>query len=263
MEMSRRICQPNILPACLWLLVSCLVAATASAGQPVYRIMPVGDSITAGGQTFSNYRYPLWEKLFSAGYGIEFVGSQASDSPLGPLRHESYGGKNAEFLAGVLKDYFRTNSADILLIHAGHNHTNTEAPLRGIVAATESMVQTARRANPRVVVLVAQVIPSGKLPKYEYIPALNADLRKLAARLNTPMSPVLAVNMADGFDWHTDTVADHVHPNAQGAEKMASKWFAALTNVMAAPPQSYPPRIIPDSGIPSGTTGRTAASQRK
>ncbi len=55
--------------------------------------------------------------------------------------------------------------------------------------------------------LVAQVIPSGKLPKYEYIPELNLELGRLAARLNTPQSPVIAVNMADGFDWRTDTIA--------------------------------------------------------
>lgn len=194
--------------------------------------MPVGDSITEGGKTFSCYRYPLCEKLAGAGYLVEFVGSRSSESPIGPLRHEGHGGKNAEFLARVLGDSLRTNVADVVLIHAGHNHTNTEAPVRGIVAATEAMIQTARSANPRVVVLVAQVIPSGKLPKYEYLPALNVELGRLAARLNTALQPVTVVNMADGFDWKSDTIEDRVHPNARGAEKMANRWFAALKNVL-------------------------------
>jgi lysophospholipase L1-like esterase len=38
----------------------------------------------------------------------------------------------------------------------------------------------------------------------------------------------MAVDHATGFDWKTDTTKDKVHPNAQGAEKMASKWFEAL-----------------------------------
>jgi len=215
-----------------------------SAEQKVYRILPVGDSITEGGKTFSNYRYPLWEKLFAAGYLVEFVGSRTSDSRVGPLRHEGYGGKNAEFLAEAVENYFRTNSADIVLIHSGHNHTNTEAPLPGIVAATERMIRAARVANPKITVLMAQVISSGKLPKYEYLPELNTELGRLAARLDSAAQPVKIVNQADGFDWRTDTIDDHVHPNARGAEKMAAKWFVALTNVMEAPPQTFHPKII-------------------
>ena len=229
--------------------VICLLLAafisTASAGeQKIYRILPVGDSITEGGQTFSSYRYPLWEKLFAAGYLVDFVGSRASESRIGPLRHEGHGGKNAEFLAAAVNDYFRTNTADILLIHAGHNHTNTEAPVPGILAATEKMIRTARAANPQVIVLVAQVIPSGKLPKYSYLPVLNGELEKLAARLTSPASPVLAVNMADHFDWRTDTIADQVHPNARGAGKIAQHWFEALTKVLELPPQSFHPTIM-------------------
>ncbi len=212
--------------------------------QKLYRILSVGDSITEGGKTFDNYRYPLWEKLFGAGYLVEFVGSHSSESRVGPLRHEGHGGKNAEFLVGAVENYLRTNSADIVLIHSGHNHTNTEAPVPRIVAATEKMIRTARAANPKIIVLVAQVIPSGKLPKYEYSPELNVELSKLVARMNSTESPVLAVNMADGFDWRTDTIADHVHPNQNGAEKMAAKWFAVLTNVMEKPPQTFHPKIV-------------------
>ncbi len=45
----------------------------------------------------------------------------------------------------------------------------------------------------------------------------------------------IGVNPADDFDWRTDTIDDGVHPNAAGAEKMAAKWFAALTNVLIRP----------------------------
>ena len=226
----------------LCLLTFTTWAAAPATEQKIYRILPVGDSITEGSKSFSNYRYPLLQKLTATGYHVEFTGSRTSMSPAGPLRHEGYGGKNAEFLASVLENYFRTNTADIVLIHSGHNHTNTEAPVGSIVAATEAMIRTARSANPRVTVLVAQVIPSGKLPKYEYISELNAELTKLPARLTTKQSPVIGVNMADGFDWRTDTIGDHTHPNAVGAEKMAAKWFEALTNVLIKPENSAKPR---------------------
>ena len=219
-------------------------AATDSAGQRLYRIMPVGDSITEGGTTFACYRFPLWEKLFTAGYLLEYVGSRTSQSRIGPLQHEGYGGKNAEFLAANVGQNFRQHPADIVLLHAGHNHTVEEQPVPKILAVTESLITTFRSANPPVIVLLAQVIPSGKLPKYSYIPSLNEELGQLAARLNTPQQRVVLVNLADGFDWTTDTIADKVHPNARGAEKMAAGWFAALTNVMEPPKQSFHPKIV-------------------
>lgn len=226
----------------LGLFLAMLVTAEAEA--KICRIMPVGDSITEGGKTFSNYRYPLWEKLFAAGYVVDYVGTRTSESRVGPLKHEGYGGKNAEFVAEMLEKNFPKHVADVVLIHAGHNHFSEEKPVAGIIAAHESMIRTARAANPRVIVLVAQVITSGKLPKYAYLTELNAEIEELASKLNTPQSPVVAVNMADGFDWRTDTIEDQVHPNATGASKMADKWFAALTNVLPEPEQTFHPEII-------------------
>ncbi len=233
---DRRAVFAFLFPFLAWLTV---LQATGEAAEPsarVVRIMPVGDSITEGGSAFVNYRYPLLKKLTDAGYRVEYVGSRESDSPAGKLRHEGYGGKNAEFLATAAVKSFRQFPADIVLLHCGHNHFVDEKPVPGIVAAVETMIAAFRTANPRVVVLLAQVIPGGKLPKYAYIPALNQALGELPRRLHTPAQPVIIVNQAEGFDWRTDTIADKVHPNAQGAEKMAARWFAALTGVLPKAP---------------------------
>ncbi|HEX8911930.1 MAG TPA: GDSL-type esterase/lipase family protein [Humisphaera sp.] len=197
--------------------------------------MPVGDSITEGGKTFHVYRPALARKLKAAGYAVEFVGSKTTASPDGPLAHEGYGGRNAEFLANRLPAALKEHPADVLLIHSGHNHTAEEKPVEKIVAATEAMVAAFRASNPKGTVLLAQVITSGKLPKYAYIPELNVALAKLAARLDKPDQRVVLVNMADGWDPATDAVADKVHPNEAGAAKMADKWFAALATVLEKP----------------------------
>jgi lysophospholipase L1-like esterase len=211
----------------------------AAATTPVVRIMAVGDSITEGADFFSSYRYPLAEKLHAADYAVEFVGTRTAPAgparDLPPLAHEGYGGKGIEFLAATVPDHFRAHPADIVLLHSGHNHTVEEQPVPGIVASTAKLIAALREINPRVVVLLAQVIPAGKLPKYSYLPELNQALATLATRLDTPAQRVLLVDQATGFDWHTDTVADHVHPNALGAEKMAAVWFAALQKVLPSP----------------------------
>lgn len=214
----------------------CLSAWALAASDPVvkrWRVMAVGDSITEGGKSFVTYRPLLAAKLKAAGYAVEFVGSRVSESPVGPLAHEGYGGKNVEFLAATVPAHFAKMPADIVLLHAGHNHTVEEHPVPAMIAATERLIVALRAENPRVVVLLAQVIPSGKLPKYSYLPEFNRALAQLAARLHTPARPVILVDQAADFDWATDTIADHVHPNAAGAEKIATRWFVALTKTFA------------------------------
>jgi lysophospholipase L1-like esterase len=195
--------------------------------------MCLGDSITACSGAFGCYRVELARMLADHRIPVRFVGSQESDSPLGKLRHEGYGGKTTEFLAENFERLYTANPAGIILLHSGHNHFAEEQPVPGILKATEQIIGTARRINPRVVVMLAQVIPSGKLPKYSYIPELNARLSDLSKRLDSPCQPVILVDQASGFDPVHDTVEDLVHPNAQGARKIAERWYAALTAEIA------------------------------
>ncbi len=212
----------------LWLLLG---AALSGAAEPApARIMAVGDSITqGGGKTFATYRLLLAEKLKAAGVRCEFVGSRPTEGSATPLWHEAYGGKNAEYLASILEAKLKAHPADIVMLQAGHNHFIEEKPVAGIVAAHREMVATARRLNPKAIVFIAQVIPSGKLPKYAYIPDLNVALAALVKELHRPEQPVYLVDLATGFDPAADTIADRVHPNAAGAEKIARCWAEALT----------------------------------
>ncbi|HTJ78449.1 MAG TPA: GDSL-type esterase/lipase family protein [Rariglobus sp.] len=229
-----------LLPLALGFFSStiCPANTTSNAERPV-TIMPLGDSITEGGEGIFVYRYPLMGKLRAAGFNVVYVGSRTThpvaNSPLGVLPHEGYGGQNIGFLRAHFEALYRKNPADIILIHAGHNHSYDEQPVAGMVEDTRAIIVMARAINPKVTVLLAQVITSGKLPKYSYIPAFNQALTGLAKELNTPTQPVILVNQAEGFDWRTDTISDHVHPNAQGAEKMAVHWFDALRKVLPMP----------------------------
>jgi len=213
-------------------LCLCLACGLSAAEATAFRIMAVGDSITQGGKTFAAYRIPLAAKLQAAGVRFVFVGSQKTDTPQGPLWHEGYGGKNAEFLATILEARLKANPANVLMLQAGHNHFIEEKPVAGIVAAHREMIATARRLNPNSIVFVAQVIPSGKLPKYSYIPELNLALAALVKELHRPEHPVYLVDLATGFDPAKDTIADLVHPNTTGAEKIAQRWSEALTKAL-------------------------------
>lgn len=209
----------------------CLLLCAGAAPRE-WSILCLGDSITACSGDFGCYRNELAERLAANHFDVRFVGSQQSQGPAGTLRHEGYGGRTTEFLAANFERWYRDNPADIILLHSGHNHFAEEHPVAGILAATEKIVTTARRIHPRVVILLAKVIPSSKLPKYTYLAELNAGLTELAARLNTACQPVILVDQAAGFDAVSDTVADGVHPNASGAGKMAARWYEALVPVL-------------------------------
>ena len=130
-----------------------------TASLRAVKLVFVGDSITEGGSTFSNWRYPLWEKLYTAGYLVEYTGTRKSPSRIGDLPHEGYGGKNSGFLAATVPANFEKSPADIVLLHAGHNHFAEEKPVPQILKDTEALIAAFRTelAAPTVPFVVGQL----------------------------------------------------------------------------------------------------------
>ena len=189
-------------------------------------IMGLGDSITEGGDFFTSYLQPLWKKLREAGLNVEFVGPRECKSPGERLYHCAFSGKTIEYLDEKIEDIYRSYPADVVLLHAGHNHFVEEKPIKGMIASYQHVIQTILKINPDARILLAKVIPSGKLPKYSYIPQLNEEIERLVKRINN--GNVVVVDQEKGFDWSTMTVKDRVHPNEEGADHMASVWFEAI-----------------------------------
>jgi|GEM_PF-1013025 len=206
-------------------LLALVLLSFASQAFSQTRILCLGDSITEGGSTFKVYRHVLADKLEKAGIPVVFVGPKKDKAG---LSHGGYGGKSIEQVAVEYGKFHAAHPADVVIIHSGHNHFVEEKPIPGILGAAEEMIALARRDNPNVIILLAKVIPSGKLPKYEYIPELNKGIAKLGEKLN-----VTVVDQETGFDWKKDTIQDMVHPSASGAEKMGTKFFQALEPLLA------------------------------
>ncbi len=224
--------------------------AIAAQQQKRFTVMGIGDSITEGGASFSSYLYPLWEKLFSAGYDFEFIGPRQSGCRIGKLKHCGFSGKNAEFIASQVDSVYRKYPADFVLIHAGHNHFVEEKPVKGIIAAYRKMITTILKVNPSAHILMAQVVGSGKLPKYSYIPQLNKEIAKMVNSYHS--SQIVLVNQNKGFEWETMTIADKVHPNKKGREQMANVWLTALRPLLQQPPYQFSVERIPYKTLASG-----------
>jgi len=206
-----------------WVLILCVTGLSAHS-KATTTILAIGDSITQGGKTFICYRQVLIPELRNRNLDFTFIGPNQD----AVSAHAGYGGKNTRYLLSISKEVYSRYPADIVMIHSGHNSFSKDRPVPGIIQDTEAMIDNIREINPDVIVLLAQVIPSGKLPKYSYIPELNKELSFLFGRLNKQWQSIILVNQAEAFHWRTDTVNDKVHPNASGAKKMAQKWIDAL-----------------------------------
>jgi hypothetical protein len=211
--------------------IACGVAATERAEAQTL-IMPLGDSITEAETGHASYRYWLWHTLVDAGYEVDFVGSMTgvrNGPPLYPdfdQDHEGHWGIRADQVQAEIQNWATAAQPEIVLLHIGHNDLWAGQGVADAIADIEGIIMNLRAVIPEVVVLLAQVIPSND-SRLDEIPLLNAEIAILASALDTPESPVMAVDHWTGFDPVTDTY-DGTHPNESGEQKMASRWAWAM-----------------------------------
>ncbi len=225
------------------ILLLTLSAVTSHAQPTVYRIMPLGDSITQADIYHNSYRRPLWRLLNAANFAVDFVGSQtehyvprASNAPNPDfdLDHEGHAGWRADQLEAQVAAWAAQMLPDVVLLHVGTNDLMAQQTADSTRDELAAIIGKLRAANPSVIVLLAQIIPHNIPPEMGIAPvdALNARIAELAVALHTPQSPVIVVDMATGFDATTMLDPDRIHPSLTGERLMALRWYDALRRVL-------------------------------
>ena len=79
---------------------------------------------------------------------------------------------------------------------------------------------------------------------------LNKKIEDMVDSMND--RNVRLVDMAEKFDWTRHTIKDKVHPNAEGADIMASVWLEELKKVLPKPKTEYKPEIAVYKVQPNG-----------
>lgn len=209
-------------------LLACAALAAPLHARSV-RIMPLGDSITESVTTFASYRYWLWQDLVGAGYDVDFVGTERGVLLGPPLfddfdqDHEGHTGFRTDEVLPHVAEWAATSKPDIVLIHLGTNDLWQGRDVEDVRADMHSIVIELRSVNPRVIILLAEIIPSTQFD----VEPLNRALHKVAVTRWTPQSPVHAVDQHTGFFAVGDTW-DGVHPDQGGEMKIATRFFEAL-----------------------------------
>jgi len=228
-------------------LLMFILSINSNAAEPacLRRIMPLGDSITAGDgeitdQSYmSGYRRPLYLSLRDNGFQINFVGSLQNGNlatPAFDYDHEGWGGYRDDQTAQLVYGFLKDNPADFILLHIGTNGINPDP------SDVENILNEIDRYesdyNRPITVLLARIIN-----RKEYSPEttrFNNNVEAMAAARIAAGDRILMVDMESALNYSIH-MWDNLHPNELGYARMAEVWFPALEEVL--------PPCVPDLSI--------------
>ncbi|MFI9646657.1 GDSL-type esterase/lipase family protein [Streptomyces sp. NPDC052040] len=210
------------------------------------RFMPVGDSMTIGSAGEHTWRYRLWQHLcatydgpFSLVGPRETLYDKTTDAPTShayadpgfPRAHLAGWGEGWMHMAPLIGGAVRESRADVLLVSLGlidlGFYTNAVQTAENVA----TFVAEARRANPRIRMVLLPVIPNIRAEADEAFGAevalFNELLAKAVADLDEPGSPILLASAPPSYDIHRDTY-DGTHPNPHGEHRIAQAFAQTL-----------------------------------
>ncbi|HEU5086938.1 MAG TPA: SGNH/GDSL hydrolase family protein [Roseiflexaceae bacterium] len=233
--------------------------------------MPLGDSITDGYNIPGGYRIKLWQDLVARNPSINFVGSTSNGpSSLGDRQHEGHSGWRIDQIDANIVAWLNASQPDIVLLLIGTNDVLQQYQLSSAPARLSELIDTITSTSPATHVIVASIPPlengdrNGRAQTYNSaIPAIVAD--KIAA--GQSVSYVNAYSALTPAD-----LADGVHPNQAGYDKLAAVWYHALlghtpaASSTSTPTSTHAPTpTVPHTPMPTvtlvatPTVGRTPA----
>ncbi|MEO5917298.1 MAG: Ig-like domain-containing protein [Luteolibacter sp.] len=214
------------------------------------RIMPLGDSLTSGvtsGTTVEGaYRNKLYSLLTTAGYNVDFVGTQtdATNPTLPDKDHQGMGGYRIDQLQAGLPSWLNViEDPDVVLLMIGTNDFSQNFNIATAQARLSSLVTDVATRRP-----FAKIILSN-LPLRTDSATFEAQQSAFNASIPGIVSDQVALGRQVTFlDMHSALLAtdlsEGVHPTAAGYDKMANAWFPAITGVIAPLGTTNPPAIV-------------------
>lgn len=260
-----------------WIEAGTLRLASPPAFPSSMRIMPLGDSITYGGNgSDAGYRASLYQKVSPLAPGFQYMGTSLlspGSLPSGQRGHDgrpSYnildihnnldGFDNTRHLAlptasrDPLGGHWLTGGGgtgrlpmypDVVLLKAGANDL---VQLEGVAGRFRGLLEKIVTLRPQARVLVAKITPVAyddtELEFNSMVEAVTEELRAEGKNIRT-------VDLHTGFP-AAGLLADGLHPNPTGYEWMASQWGEAIVS-------AYSGEGGPSAGLPLGSTVTVAA----
>ncbi|MFD3547886.1 FG-GAP-like repeat-containing protein [Streptomyces sp. NPDC058655] len=227
-------------------------SAAPLPAPPVVRIMPLGDSITAGvGSTNgAGYRSHLWELMGGQSrYAPDFVGSGSFGSVADP-DNEGHSGWTVDQVRSEIDRWQTAADPDIVLLHLGINDLNSHAadPVK-TADRLAALVDRIQHNRPGVGVIVQGLLtdtPGREQQTRDFndvIRGQEAERRKRGEHFRYVEPPRLDV---------AAELPDRLHPNDAGYRKMAQVYHDGLEQAVN---DGWTAARTPRAGTEAGGTG--------
>ena len=255
----------------LLLLFLIIMISSSFAGDPV-KIMPVGNSITAGEHyqfpalaERTGYRKDLYWMLKDSGYHVDFVGSQMHGERSEDTEDwydwncEAYPGWKIPDIASMVEKSLPIYNPDILLVHVGTNGRNWDKKPGQVMDMLDSINKYSVDNNHPMTVFICKIIKpfididSGPTSQF------NSDVANAIVARTGDKIKIIMVDMENGAgldytDAPPDSTAippyeggdmwgykypglaiDKCHPNDKGNTKMAVKFYKEFVKEFGEP----------------------------
>jgi len=225
------------------------------------KIMPLGDSNTAGGDApGAAYRVDLYELLKADGRPIDFVGSVTSGpTTLGDRNHEGHGGWTIGQIQGSVTGWLNTYTPDVVTLQIGTNDMYDDASAGAAPGKLSTLIDTITTTLPNVKVFVTAIPQLADANHYSRVAAFNYTIPGIVAAKVAAGKQVSYLDANSGLFQPYDFV-DPWHPNYGAASKAAVRWYSALTGVQTTRFEAEQSANAVISGAPTKRTQITSAS---
>jgi len=197
-------------------------------------IMPLGDSITLGGN--GGYRNNLYTGLQENNCGVSYVGTLFDPSTrVADKDHEGHSGLTIGNIASNVNGWMATTQPNIILLMAGTNDTAwwTAENAEQIGARHNALIEQIRTARPNAWIFVASIAPQASA----IIQPNNIDRAVLTQQFNAVIRRNVDARIAAGqrvrfVDVNaaltTADLYDGIHPTEAGQAKIAQRFLDAI-----------------------------------
>ena len=192
-------------------------------------ILPFGDSITYGLGYAGSYRVELFHKATMAGQHITFTGSLSNgpsmvDGMTFPKKNEGHSGWKINQLLPLIPSPALNPMPHIILLMIGTNDIAQNDDVPNAPKRLGGLLDKLFMAAPDALIVVAKLTPlsfgSSGVQTY------NDAIVPVVKERETAGKHVMLVDMYTGF--MTSMLADGVHPNKEGSDRMAGVWYEAI-----------------------------------
>ena len=152
-----------------------LCGVSTRAENAGLRLMPLGDSITRGyrSSTDDGYRGPLYNALKNRGLALDVVGSQRTGVMFDP-DHEGFNGFWIDQIAERMDAALATCHPNLIALHIGTNDLGQNYQVPDAPKRLAALIDTIIADDPKVTILVAQLVCNATPATQSLINAFNA-----------------------------------------------------------------------------------------